>query len=55
MPPYYQIGKFRFEENAPESAHSSTAIESNPLTLEQVIRTAAGRDIIVKGKDKKKF
>jgi len=35
------------------SAHSSTAIEGNPLTLEQVSELAAGRDIMVRRKDKK--
>jgi Fic family protein len=34
------------------SAHSSTAIEGNPLTLEQVTDLAAGRDIMVRRKDK---
>lgn len=34
------------------SAHSSTAIEGNPLTLEQVSDLAAGRDIMVGRKDK---
>jgi len=37
------------------SAHSSTAIEGNPLTLEQVSELAAGRNIMVRRKDKKKF
>ena len=36
-----------------KSAHSSTAIEGNPLTLEQVSELAAGRDIMVRRKDKK--
>ena len=36
-----------------KSAHSSTAIEGNPLTLEQVTDLAAGRDIMVRRKDKK--
>ena len=35
------------------SAHSSTAIEGNPLTLEQVSELAAGRNIMVRRKDKK--
>jgi len=35
------------------SAHSSTAIEGNPLTFEQVSELAAGRDIMVRRKDKK--
>jgi len=35
-----------------KSAHSSTAIEGNPLTLEQVTDLAAGRDIMVRRKDK---
>lgn len=34
------------------SAHSSTAIEGNPLSLEEVTALAAGRDIMVRGKDK---
>ena len=34
------------------SAHSSTAIEGNPLSLEEVSNLAAGRDIIVRRKDK---
>lgn len=34
------------------SAHSSTAIEGNPLTLEQVTDLAAGRDIMARRKDK---
>lgn len=34
------------------SAHSSTAIEGNPLSLEEVSKLAAGRDIIVRRKDK---
>lgn len=34
------------------SAHSSTAIEGNPLSLDQVSDLAAGRDIMVKRKDK---
>ncbi len=34
------------------SAHSSTAIEGNPLSLEQVSDLAAGRDIMVKRKDR---
>jgi len=34
------------------SVHSSTAIEGNPLTLEQVTDLAAGRDIMVRRKDK---
>ncbi|HBE44029.1 MAG TPA: hypothetical protein DDW17_00910 [Deltaproteobacteria bacterium] len=34
------------------SAHSSTAIEGNPLSLEQVSDLAAGRDIMVRRKDK---
>jgi len=35
-----------------KSAHASTAIEGNPLTLEQVTDLAAGRDIMVRRKDK---
>jgi Fic family protein len=35
-----------------KSAHSSTAIEGNPLTFEQVTDLAAGRDIMVRRKDK---
>lgn len=35
-----------------KSAHSSTAIEGNPLTLEQVTDLAAGRDIMARRKDK---
>ena len=34
------------------SAHSSTAIEGNPLSLEEVDALAAGRDIMVRRKDK---
>jgi Fic family protein len=34
------------------SAHSSTAIEGNPLTLEEVSALAEGRDIMVSRKDK---
>ena len=34
------------------SAHSSTAIEGNPLSFEEVSNLAAGRDIIVRRKDK---
>jgi Fic family protein len=34
------------------SAHSSTAIEGNPLSLEQVSDLAAGRDITVRRKDR---
>ena len=34
------------------SAHSSTAIEGNPLSLEEVTALAAGRDIMVRRKDK---
>ena len=34
------------------SAHSSTAIEGNPLSLEQVSDLAAGRDIMVRRKDR---
>jgi Fic family protein len=34
------------------SAHSSTAIEGNPLTLEEVSALAAGREIMVSRKDK---
>jgi len=34
------------------SAHSSTAIEGNPLSLEEVTALAAGRDIMVTRKDK---
>jgi Fic family protein len=34
------------------SAHASTAIEGNPLTLDQVTDLAAGRDIMVRRKDK---
>lgn len=35
-----------------KSAHSSTAIEGNPLSLEQVSDLAAGREIMVRRKDK---
>ncbi len=35
-----------------KSAHSSTAIEGNPLSLEEVSELAAGRDIMVRRKDK---
>jgi Fic family protein len=35
-----------------KSAHSSTAIEGNPLTLEEVSALAAGREIMVRRKDK---
>jgi Fic family protein len=35
-----------------KSAHSSTAIEGNPLSLEEVSALAAGRDIMVRRKDK---
>jgi Fic family protein len=35
-----------------KSAHSSTAIEGNPLSLEQVSDLAAGRDIMVRRKDR---
>ena len=35
-----------------KSAHSSTAIEGNPLSLEEVSNLVAGRDIIVRRKDK---
>jgi Fic family protein len=34
------------------SAHSSTAIEGNPLSLDEVSALAAGRDIMVRRKDK---
>src|SRR3972149_8205953 len=34
------------------SAHASTAIEGNPLSLEEVSALAAGRDIMVRRKDK---
>lgn len=34
------------------SAHSSTAIEGNPLSLEEVTALAQGRDIMVRRKDK---
>lgn len=34
------------------SAHSSTAIEGNPLSLEEVSALAAGRDVMVRRKDK---
>lgn len=34
------------------SAHSSTAIEGNPLSLEEVTALAEGRDIMVRRKDK---
>ena len=39
-------------EAALRSAHSSTAIEGNPLSLEEVSKLAAGRDIMVQRKDK---
>jgi len=35
-----------------KSAHSSTAIEGNPLSFEEVSNLAAGRDIMVRRKDK---
>ena len=35
-----------------KSAHCSTAIEGNPLSLEEVTELAAGRDIMVRRKDK---
>ncbi len=35
-----------------QSAHSSTAIEGNPLTLDEVSDLAAGREIMVNRKDK---
>src|SRR4030065_1347987 len=35
-----------------KSAHSSTAIEGNPLSLEEVSNLVAGREIIVRRKDK---
>jgi Fic family protein len=35
-----------------KSAHSSTAIEGNPLTLDEVSELAAGREIMVNRKDK---
>lgn len=35
-----------------KSAHSSTSIEGNPLSLEEVSSLAAGRDIMVQRKDK---
>jgi len=35
-----------------KSAHSSTAIEGNPLSLEEVSELAAGRDIMLQRKDK---
>lgn len=35
-----------------KSAHSSTAIEGNPLTLDEVSDLAAGKDIVVGRKDK---
>lgn len=35
-----------------KSAHSSTAIEGNPLSLEEVSALAAGRDIMVRRKDR---
>lgn len=35
-----------------QSAHSSTAIEGNPLTLDEVSELAAGREIMVNRKDK---
>ena len=37
------------------SAHSSTAIEGNPLSFEQVSDLAAGRDIMVRRKDKQEI
>lgn len=37
------------------SAHSSTAIEGNPLSLEEVTALAAGRDIMVRRKDKQEI
>jgi len=35
-----------------KSAHASTAIEGNPLTIEEVSALAAGREIMVRRKDK---
>jgi len=35
-----------------QSAHSSTAIEGNPLSLEEVTDLAAGRDIMVRRRDR---
>ena len=35
-----------------QSAHSSTAIEGNPLSLDEVTKLAEGREIMVKRKDK---
>lgn len=35
-----------------KSAHSSTAIEGNPLSFEEVSNLAAGRDVMVRRKDK---
>ncbi len=35
-----------------KSAHSSTAIEGNPLSLEEVTKLAEGREIMVRRKDK---
>lgn len=35
-----------------QSAHSSTAIEGNPLSLDEVIKLAEGREIMVRRKDK---
>ncbi len=35
-----------------KSAHSSTAIEGNPLSFEEVSKLAAGRDIMVQRKDR---
>lgn len=34
------------------SAHSSTAIEGNPLSFEEVSALAAGRDVMARRKDK---
>jgi len=36
-----------------KSAHSSTAIEGNPLTIEEVSALAEGRDVMVRRKDKR--
>lgn len=48
--PKWQISLRR--EALLQSAHSSTAIEGNPLTLDEVSELAAGREIMVNRKDK---
>lgn len=48
--PKWQV--FLRREALIQSAHSSTAIEGNPLTLDEVSELAAGREIMVNRKDK---